>query len=241
MISQSSRSTAPRTEPELGDPELMAQLARGQLDALGKLYDRYQAPLRSFITRATGDSHDVDDLVHATFLAAAQSAERYDGRASCRPWLIGIAAQLLRRRRKTLARFVAVLAALKGTLDSTSDPRSALTARTDVERALARLSEAKRLTLLMAEVEGLTCPEIAQALAVPIGTVWTRLHAARRELRRALDTEAAANPIVRNIAAPAAGPESKRAPQRIGEPAIDRVAPPAVGAIAKRAREGGNP
>jgi DNA-directed RNA polymerase specialized sigma24 family protein len=39
----------------------------------------------------------------------------------------------------------------------------------------------------MAEVEGLTCPEIAAALHVPIGTVWTRLHAARRELRRALE------------------------------------------------------
>ena len=56
-----------------------------------------------------------------------------------------------------------------------------------VERALARLSEAKRVTLLMAEVEGLSCDEIAQALEIPIGTVWTRLHAARRELRQALE------------------------------------------------------
>jgi hypothetical protein len=39
----------------------------------------------------------------------------------------------------------------------------------------------------MAEVEGLSCAEIAEALAIPIGTVWTRLHAARRELRLALD------------------------------------------------------
>jgi len=38
-----------------------------------------------------------------------------------------------------------------------------------------------------AEVEGLSCAEIAAALGIPIGTVWTRLHAARRELRRALD------------------------------------------------------
>jgi RNA polymerase sigma-70 factor (ECF subfamily) len=52
--------------------------------------------------------------------------------------------------------------------------------------ALTRISEAKRITLLMAEVEGLSCAEIAAALGVPIGTVWTRLHAARRELRRAL-------------------------------------------------------
>lgn len=178
----------PKAAPERrqSDPELLQELATGQLGALGELYDRYQAPLRSFLARATRDAHDVDDLVHATFLAAAKSAERYDGRASCRPWLVGIAAQLLRRRRQTFGRLVAVLTALKGSLPPAADPRSAFEARTDVERALARLSEAKRLTVLMAEVEGLSCAEIAEILAVPIGTVWTRLHSARRELRQAL-------------------------------------------------------
>lgn len=173
----------------LPDPEILRQLAAGQLGALGELYDRYQAPLRLFLVRATRDAHDIDDLVHATFLAAAASAARYDGRPCCRPWLIGIAAQLLRRRRRTFSHLVAVLTTLKDTQASASDPRGALQARTDVERALTRLSEAKRVTLLMAEVEGMTCPEIAEALAIPVGTVWTRLHAARRELRHALDGE----------------------------------------------------
>ena len=172
----------------------MRQLAAGQLGALGELYDRHQASLRSFIGRATGDAHDVDDLVHAAFLTAAQSAQRYDGRASCRPWLIGIAAQLLRRRRRAVGRFVAVLTALRGTLQSASDPLPALQARSDVERALAGLSEPKRITLLMAEVEGLSCDEIARALEIPVGTVWTRLHAARRELRQAVGGEAAGEP-----------------------------------------------
>jgi RNA polymerase sigma factor (sigma-70 family) len=180
------RAAQSRDAPSTTDAELMRELTGGQLGALGELYDRYQAPLRRFIARVTRDADDVDDLVQATFLAAAQSAERYDGRASCRPWLIGIAAQLVRRRRRTLARLVAVLAAFGKTQPSASDPRPTLQARGDVERALAGLSEPKRLTLLMAEVEGLSCAEIAEALEVPIGTVWTRLHAARRELRRAL-------------------------------------------------------
>jgi RNA polymerase sigma-70 factor (ECF subfamily) len=194
MISRGTRQAPERSAPRSSDPELMQQLAAGQLGALGELYDRYQAPLRSFIARATRDAHDVDDLVHGTFLAAAKSADRYDGRSSCRPWLVGIAAQLLRRRRQTFSRFVEVLSALKGTLQPATDPRPALQARNDVERALAQLSDLKRITLLMAEVEGLTCPEIAQALAIPIGTVWTRLHAARRELRVALGGEGAVSP-----------------------------------------------
>jgi RNA polymerase sigma-70 factor (ECF subfamily) len=94
--------------------------------------------------------------------------------------------QLLRRRRQSFARFFVVVASLRGAWPSATDPRPALQARADVEQALRRLSEAKRVALLLAEVEGLSCAEIAEALRVPIGTVWTRLHAARREIRGAL-------------------------------------------------------
>jgi RNA polymerase sigma-70 factor (ECF subfamily) len=177
----------PRTREAPADPEVVARLAAGEIGALGELYDRYHEPLRRFLARATADAEDVDDLVHATFLEAAKSAGRYDGRASCRPWLVGIAVRLLRRRRRAFGRFVAVLASLGRA--APSDPRPSLHARGDVERALARLTEAKRVALLMAEVEGLTCNEIAEVLEVPVGTVWTRLHAARRELRAALGDE----------------------------------------------------
>jgi RNA polymerase sigma-70 factor (ECF subfamily) len=169
------------------DPEILRQLALGEIGALGELYDRYQEVVRRFLARATRNAEDVDDLVHATFLGAAQTAGRYDGRPSCRPWLVGIAVHVLRRRRRTFGQFMAVLASLRGVQATTADPRLALQARTDLDRALAGLSEAKRVTLLMAEVEGLSCSEIAAALEIPVGTVWTRLHAARRELRRALE------------------------------------------------------
>jgi RNA polymerase sigma-70 factor (ECF subfamily) len=179
-----SRSETERTS----DPDLMRQLAAGEIGALGELYDRYREPVRRFVARATSNAEDVDDLVHATFLAAAKIASRYDGRPSCRPWLVGIAVQLLRRRRRSLGTLFAVLSSLRRMRTTTTDPRPGLQARADVERALGRLGEVKRITLLLAEVEGLSCAEIAEALGVPIGTVWTRLHAARRELRQALET-----------------------------------------------------
>lgn len=170
---------------EVSDADIMRRLADAESSALGELYDRYHETLRRFIARATSDAPDVDDLIHATFLAAAKSAARYDGRASCRPWLIGIAVQYLRRRRQTFGRFLKVLSSFCGA-GASFDPRPALQARGEIERALRVLSEPKRLAFLMAEVEGLSCPEIAAALGIPIGTVWTRLHAARRELRQAL-------------------------------------------------------
>ena len=188
ILRQATQHAAARSEPaQRSDAELLQELAKGELGALGELYDRYREPIRRFLARATSDAEDVDDLVHATFLTAAKSAGRYDGRASCRPWLVGIAAQLLRRRRRALGRLLAVLSSLGGARTGVTDPRPVLQARNDVERALAGISEPKRMALLMAEVEGLSCAEIAAALGVPIGTVWTRLHAARRELRRALE------------------------------------------------------
>jgi RNA polymerase sigma-70 factor (ECF subfamily) len=132
----------------------------------------------------------VDDLVHTTFLAAAKSAARYDGRASSRPWLIGISVQLLRRRRQSLARLFNALSSFRSTrAESALDPRPRLQARGDVERALVKLSEAKRVTLLLSEVEGFSGPEVAELLGVPVGTVWRRLHAARQEMRALLQAE----------------------------------------------------
>ena len=177
---------AERDVPQVSDPEIMRRLAGGEIGALGELYDRYHEPVRRFVARATSDAEDVDDLVHATFLSAAKSAAHYDGRPSCRPWLIGIAVQFLRRRRRAFSRLVALLSSLHGAKPTAVDPRPALQARSDVERALRRISENKRVTFLMAEAEGMSCAEIAAALRIPIGTVWTRLHAARRELRHAL-------------------------------------------------------
>jgi RNA polymerase sigma factor (sigma-70 family) len=172
------------------DPEIMNRLSRGESGALGELYDRYHERLRRFVARATSDAEDVDDLVHVTFLAAAGSAARYDGRACARPWLIGIAVQHLRRRRQARGRFFAAMTALGSMVSrgrAAVDPQPAMAARGDLERALALITEPKRIALLMAEVEEMTCPEIAAALDIPIGTVWTRLHAARLELRRALE------------------------------------------------------
>jgi RNA polymerase sigma-70 factor, ECF subfamily len=180
---------AQRAPGASSDAELMRRLTASDLGALGELYDRYQAAVRRFVGRATADAHDVDDLVQATFLTAAHCASRYDGRASCRPWLLGIAVRLLRRRRHALARLFGLLTSLGTLRPQATDPRAKLSARTDLERALGALSEAKRVTLLLAEVEELSCQEIAEALGVPVGTVWTRLHAARRELRRALEAE----------------------------------------------------
>ncbi len=70
-----------------------------------------------------------------------------------------------------------------------ADPHRYLAARSDLAQvafAISRLSEAKRAVLLLVEVEGLSSEATADALQIPLGTVWRRLHQARAELRREL-------------------------------------------------------
>jgi RNA polymerase sigma-70 factor (ECF subfamily) len=174
----------------LSDAAALEALSRGQISALGVLYDRHQASVSSFVRRATNDASDAEDLVHVTFMTAARAAGNFDGRQSCRPWLVGIAARLLHRRKRGLSRWARALRELTVREGQRhTDPHRALSARDEVNRlskALEKLSEPKRIVLLLAETEGLSSEDIATALQIPVGTVWTRLHHARRDLRRLL-------------------------------------------------------
>lgn len=178
-------TVAERRPPRAAAPPdgvLLPSIARGDLAALGVLYDRHASDLLRFARRLVG-SPDADDLVQATFLRVVRVAGTFDPlAASARPWLLGIAWRIARERRRSLRRFAQALVSLSGRHREPLHP--ALEERRDLEQGLLGLTLAKRTTLLLAEIEGFTCEEIATLMAVPVGTVWTRLHHARRDLRR---------------------------------------------------------
>ena len=171
-------NTAIRSEPT--DAQLLERVAGGELSALASLYDRYAPSLLRFARRV--DPQDAEDLLQTTFLRVAGLAARFDPQsASARPWLFAILMRVAQERSRALRRFSHAqqrLAELPRAAASSSAD-----AVQDLDRALARLSVAKRSVLLLSEVEGFTCDEIASMLQIPVGTVWTRLHHARRELR----------------------------------------------------------
>jgi RNA polymerase sigma-70 factor (ECF subfamily) len=177
------------------DAAILARIAGGEMAALGELYDRHHAAVRRLLVRAIGDADEADDLVHSTFLVVPRAAASFDPRRPCRAWLFGIAVRMMRRHRAAGARWARMLGRFRDVLHTgTRDPESIVSARVDlgkVEVALAGMSEPKRLVLIMAELEGLSCDEIALALDIPIGTVWTRLHHARRGLAAAIPKELA--------------------------------------------------
>jgi len=175
------------------DAELLRRIAGGEASAMGALFDRHAGPVRRVIQRLGVSSGDVDDLVQATFLDVLDAAASYDGRASARPWLVGLAVICVRRHRRSLARLAARMAAWAREPEpvvETPEVSAELRDRARrAQRALEELSQKKREVFVLAALEGLPGDEVASALGIPVATVWTRLHHARLELRAALSRE----------------------------------------------------
>jgi RNA polymerase sigma-70 factor, ECF subfamily len=139
---------------------------------------------------------DLDDVAQDVFMIVHRRLDTFDRRARISTWLFGIcmrvAANYRRRRRWTRE-------VLSG--GGEDERPAALTAADEVlvrreqreiaERALNRLEVAKRATFVMFEIESMSCLEIAEVMNVPVGTVYSRLHSARRQLEKALTRDLA--------------------------------------------------
>jgi RNA polymerase sigma factor (sigma-70 family) len=160
----------------------------------GRLFDRHALAVYRYVTYRAGPG-DVEDLVSETFVTAFRTRARYDRAfADARPWLLGIATNVVRQHRRSerrrLARLRAALRSREPGLDPADDVGASLDHAAEgalVARALARLDQRYQEVLLLAAGPGLTYEEIARALHVPVGTVRSRLARGRRQLRELLD------------------------------------------------------
>jgi RNA polymerase sigma-70 factor (ECF subfamily) len=173
------------------DKELIAGVANGNLEALGGLFDRYEADIRRFIGRLGVGVGDVDDLVQTTFLEVIRAAPRFDAALPAKSWLFGLAVVLVRRHRRSLSRAAARLFERARWPRPEAPPTPAAEFDKDQEllrfqRAFAQLSAKKREVFALVTLEGLSGEDVAQTLGIPVATVRTRLHHARQELRASL-------------------------------------------------------
>lgn len=175
------------------DRRLIAECLAGRRDAFGELVTRYQARLYNAAVRVVGHPDDAADVVQEAFLNAYQALPAFKGDSEFFTWLYRIAfnaAVSLRRKKRPAASLDAPPG--DGPRPEPADPSEearpgAALERTEDERqlyaALDRLSEEHRAVLLMKDIDGLKYEEIAAVLGVPVGTVRSRLHRARLELR----------------------------------------------------------
>jgi RNA polymerase sigma factor (sigma-70 family) len=174
------------------DAELIVA-ARRSPDQFAAVFDRHYGRIYAYVARRLGRDL-AEDVASETFLVAFSRLAGYDpARPDAAPWLYGIASNLIARHGRAESRRYRAMSKVPperpvaeidvaGRLD-------AATARGRLAAALARLAGPDRDVLLLVAWAGLSQPEVAAALDVPAGTVRSRLHRARREMRTALGEE----------------------------------------------------
>ena len=181
------------------DDAAVIQLSRHEPEYFTELFRRHAPYIQRYVVRRLGQDA-ADDIVAETFLLAFRQRDSYDQtRPDARPWLYGIATNLIGKHRRAEIRLYRALArtgadpVTESFTDRIDDRVSASTAGRRLAAALARLSAELRDTLLLVAWGDLSYEETATALGVPVGTVRSRISRARSALRRSLgDTNPAA-------------------------------------------------
>ena len=130
---------------------------------------------------------DLEDVQQEVYIVVHRRLASYDRACRLTTWLFGIALRVARRHReRAYNRRERVVESLPETIDETTPERVAelARARRAARELLDTLSPVKRATFVLFELEHYGCEEIAEMTGVPVGTVHSRLHAARRDLQR---------------------------------------------------------
>lgn len=133
------------------------------------------------------DETEAEEVAQQTFFKAYTAWDSFEGRSSVRTWLFRIAINACRKNLKTRKRFQGERLDRRDELTAAeSDPREEHVKET-ARQALAQLAPPHRLILTLFCIDGLTHQDIAKIFDVPEGTVWSRLHKAKQELRKAFE------------------------------------------------------
>ncbi len=168
--------STPSLEP--GEPRLHAfrELYRGEFAFVWATARRLGVPPGT-----------LEDVVQDVFLTAFRRLDQLRFEVSARAWLHGVTRRIAARHHRTTARrsrrHAALATAVRGPVDP---PEDRLAAAQQLERLLTRLGERTRTVFEMAELLGMSGPEIAGELQIPVSTVYSRVRLAREQLLREL-------------------------------------------------------
>ena len=182
---------------DIEDQQLIRECLAGQTEAFGKLVLRYQDRLFNSLVHVVGSSHEARDVAQDAFVHAFQKLNTFRGESAFYSWLFRIAINsAVTHKRKRRHGSVSIDAAREQSGTEPADqhadahPSYAMElseCQAQVRAALAGLPEEYSVVLILKEMENLKYDEIAEILDCPIGTVRSRIHRARAELRQKLE------------------------------------------------------
>ena len=175
--------------PVESDEDLMVQVQAGSEQALALLMDRWRAPLYGFLTRRVGDASD--DVFQESWIRVVRARDRFDPERRFSTWLFQIANNLCRDRwRRLSARGRALEAFSRESLATrVSDSEPEIHEGDSMRARVLALPEKQREVLILRYYQDLSEAEIAEVLAIPKGTVKSRMHTAVKSLRRVMEEE----------------------------------------------------
>ncbi|MEV0129259.1 RNA polymerase sigma factor [Dactylosporangium sp. NPDC050688] len=189
VVTQPGTARGPDT-----DADLIEQAKRAP-ERFTVVFDRHYRQIYAYAARRLGPDL-AEDVASETFLIAFDRRGSYNSaRAEVRPWLYGIASNLIARHARAETRRYKALARAFGAPDEDDHAEEvavrldAMAVRGRLAEALRRLPEPVRAVLLLVAWAGLNQQEAAAALDIPPGTARSRLHRARQEMRQALGAE----------------------------------------------------
>lgn len=173
--------TAKSENVELSDVELVDQALSGHSGAFGQIFARHRERAFALAIHYLRNYEDAKDVVQDAFIKAYQNLRRFDRQRSFGPWLLTIVRNLsvdrLRRRKHTVdTEFI------ENFPDSHPDRADSQVLQHEVWAALQSLSVEHREIIVLKDYQGHSYVEIAEILSIPLGTVMSRLHHARRNL-----------------------------------------------------------
>jgi len=181
----------------LTEQTLIERCRKQDSEAFGRFVDLYQSRVFGFVRRMVVDADEAADVTQEVFIRAYQHFGRFDSRSSVKTWLFKIAHNLCvdySRRKKRTPNSMSLSAA-----DDESEAIEVADVRWQpelvtmdeeladaVDGAIMSMSEKLRSVLLLHDRDDLAYDEIASALAIPVGTVKSRLFLARAHLQNSL-------------------------------------------------------
>lgn len=175
------------------DHTLIQNCLAGRRDAFGQLVERYQNRLYHSLVHLLGSSEDAQDAAQDAFVQAYEKLASFRGQSQFYSWLFRIAFNTAVSAKRKIRR---MSVSLDGRREASGDELTDANPSTEpsyaldvsdrqrlVRQALSELSEEFRTALVLKEMDGMSYEEIADVIEVPLGTVRSRIHRARMELR----------------------------------------------------------
>jgi RNA polymerase sigma-70 factor (ECF subfamily) len=167
-------------------PALVRRCLTGDQGSMLALVERFQGRVFGLCYRMLGQWQDAEDAAQETFVRVLKNLHRWDPARDFEPWLLAIAGNRCRTALASRYRRPIVESAVELVADDSPDGRAAAQLAEEVHLALADVRGEYRQAFLLFHEDELSYAEIAVAMDVPLGTVKTWVHRARKELIEAL-------------------------------------------------------